>query len=93
MKNNKHIENYNAAIAEYGSTEWEGEEYALLQGAYLDGTHEDPHYTATATDKKGNTYQVRWEIAQDYDPTCGDESGACDWDNPSSVKLIDRAEW
>lgn len=92
MKNNKHIENYNAAAEEYGLTEWEGEEYALLQDAYLDGTHEDPHYSSTATDKKGNTYEVRWEIDPRYNPECGDESEACDWWNPSSIRLIDRAE-
>lgn len=31
--------------------------------------------------------QLIWEQLADFDPACGDDSGACDWDHPIEFKL------
>ena len=74
---------------DYGYVEFAGEEYVLIQDAYLDGTE----YVADAIkaddepDDDGyvTVYKVEWEIIY---PEEEDEGNRCDWDNPADVSAI-----
>ena len=73
---------------DYGYVEFEGEEYVLIQDAYLDGTE----YVADAIkvgepDEDGyvTVYKVAWKILY---PEVEDAGDACDWDNPADVSAI-----
>ena len=73
---------------DYGYVEFAGEEYVLIQDAYLDGTE----YVADAIkvgepDDDGyvTVYKVEWEIIY---PEEEDEGNRCDWDNPTDVSAI-----
>lgn len=46
-------------------------------------------YEAAATDADGNKYNVIWTIRDDWDNESGDESDACDWDNPAEIIRLD----
>lgn len=67
----------------------------LTQEAYLarerwDGRGE---YEASATDEKGNSYQVTWLTIDDLASSLGDEeSDLCDWGTPYSIQLMEKAE-
>lgn len=76
----------------FGSVEFEGAKYILIQDAYLSNrdAYGDAAYFANAV-KAGDTpddgyvpvYTVEWEIInQDTD----DEADACDWDAPYDVR-------
>ena len=72
---------------DYGYVEFAGEEYVLIQDAYLD----DTEYVADAIkaddkpDEDGyvTVYKVEWEIIY---PDAEDEGDRCDWDNPAEVR-------
>ena len=73
---------------DFGSIEFAGEEYILVQDAYLDGTE----YVADAIkaddepdDGYVSIYKVEWEIIY---PEEEDEGNRCDWDNPADVSAI-----
>ncbi len=65
-------------------------EIALAQQAYVvgDGTQ----YEAMGIDRMGNHYLVTWNTTDDWDSMAcedqEDESHACAWDYPVSVKRI-----
>lgn len=74
----------------------------LTQAAYLNGGvdvkiggiyvlfwADESYYTAHAEDQEGNEYRVYWKIREEYDPECGDESMACDWDTPKAIIALD----
>ena len=63
----------------------------VTQEAYLDGynkTQEANEYKGIGKDKNGNEYEITWLELDDFDPACGDESQACDWNKPYSIKKI-----
>lgn len=45
-------------------------------------------YKGIAVDQAGNEYEITWLELEDFDPECGDESQACDWDNPYRIERI-----
>ena len=49
-------------------------------------------YEAAATDNDGNEYRVIWAIRDDWDAESGDESDACDWDNPTEIIRLDTGD-
>ena len=59
----------------------------LTQRAYVDNAGSEVVYHAAGVDSKGRKYLITWGVID----ACadGDESNACDWDNPVSVELID----
>jgi len=66
-----------------------GKAVTLTQDAYLDGTHEAPHYKAAGVDTEGNVVVVKWEIYEHWLNEDGslndeleDETDACNWDKP-----------
>ena len=72
---------------DYGYVEFGGEEYVLIQDAYLDGTV----YVANAI-KVGDEpndggfiplYEVKWEIIY---PDTEDEGDRCDWEHPVDIR-------
>ena len=71
---------------DYGYVEFAGEEYILIQDAYLNGTE----YVAGAIkaddgpDDDGDVqiYKVEWSI---INPETEDTGDACDWENPADV--------
>lgn len=89
------VENLNpdARITE---TEFQGEDYILLEDAYVCGQPSDPYYTALAIpfgvlpneDNEVPSFQAKFEIkdpavlAGDY----SDESNACDWAHASDME-------
>lgn len=75
---------------DYGYVEFGGEEYVLVQDAYLDGTDAEAAYFADAI-KVGDEpdvdgyvpiYKVKWSIVY---PDTEDEGDRCDWENPADV--------
>ncbi|MBS1368424.1 MAG: hypothetical protein HPZ91_00575 [Lentisphaeria bacterium] len=62
--------------------EYNGKNLTLTQEAYIDGTYENPYYTASATDDDGKEYIIIWIPYNNYEERCvnGDESDACNWD-------------
>ena len=71
------------------------------------GTDGGVVYIATGIDAAGNVYEVTWLTTADWDQWqvdyaesgytdmpagADDESNACDWDCPASIKLIEAAE-
>lgn len=49
-------------------------------------------YEAAATDNSGKKYYVFWAIRDDWDANSGDESDACDWDNPAEIIRLDTGD-
>lgn len=84
------MENLKDLREKFGSISKNGKEYVFTQHAYLDGlTKETTYYIANAIGADdGEEYAIEWEILEDYDPACQDESLACDWDNPSGITRI-----
>ena len=74
--------------------QFENEYYALIQDAYIDGSNEEPYYTASAiclTGKNiGKPCKIYWEITLDeeYWKNSTDESEMCDWNNPGRIRFI-----
>ena len=75
----------------FGSVEFEGAKYILIQDAYLDNEgYGEAAYFANAI-KVGDTqdngyvpvYTVEWGI---INPETEDEADACDWDTPADVR-------
>ena len=75
---------------DFGSVEFENEEYVLIQDAYLDGTE----YVADAIKVCGDEpdvdgyvpiYKVEWSIVY---PDTEDAGDVCDWENPAEVSAI-----
>ena len=76
----------------FGSVEFEGAKYILIQDAYINNrdAYGDAAYFANAV-KVGDTpdeghvpiYTVEWEI---INPETEDEADACDWDTPDDVR-------
>ena len=75
----------------YGYVEFGGEEYVLVQDAYLDGTDAEAAYFAAAI-KAGDEpdvdgyvpiYKVEWSLVY---PDTEDAGDACDWENPADVR-------
>ena len=76
----------------FGSVEFEGAKYILIQDAYLsnEGGYGDAAYFADAI-KVGDTpddgdvslYTVEWDIVN---KEAEDEADACDWDTPADVR-------
>jgi len=67
--------------------------YALSQDAYIDGSNDEPYYTASAIcltgENIGQKCEIYWEIIWDEETRkqITDESEMCDWSNPSDVKF------
>lgn len=72
---------------DFGSVEFENEEYVLIQDAYLDGTEyvADAIKVGDEPDEDGYVpiYKVEWEIIY---PDTEDEGDRCDWENPAEVR-------
>jgi hypothetical protein len=75
----------------------EGYAGAFLRKINADGTPSiyglwDNWYTATAEDAEENEYTVYWAMRDDYDASEseGDESDACNWDNPYMILDADN---
>lgn len=49
-------------------------------------------YEATAADSDGNKYCIIWALRDDWDAESGDESDACDWDNPAEIIRLDTGD-
>lgn len=72
---------------------YEGTSYTLIKDAFLTNHQFRAVYEAPAIkeedaiDEDGwqKAYIVRWEILDDYNSECGDESLACDWDDPDEI--------
>lgn len=84
-------EELSSLVRTAGSFEQDGQNYVLLQQAYADNNkYQEAAFFARAV-KIGDeviagvapTYMVEYEI---IDHDCDDDSYACDWDNPISVK-------
>lgn len=63
----------------------------ITQEAYLNGYNEIQEaneYKGIAVDQAGNEYEITWLESEEFDPGCGDESQACDWDNPYRIERI-----
>ena len=85
-----------------------GKSFVAMQDPYLTGTGKG-YYAALAfcpddaSDEDGYVpvYELRWEILpeDEYDPECGDESCACDWDSVDGYYVVgdmpatDKAEY
>ncbi len=59
----------------------------LQQEPYLDGTPDEPYFTALAIDENGNQYDIIWDIVN---PESDDDGDRCDWDNPSDIWGLDE---
>lgn len=84
-------------VKNYGTTNYNGKTYVLVQQAYIDGTFDAPYYCATAicpgygVDEYGfyPVYGITWYPRQDWLESGDDDEGwACDWDNPASIDAI-----
>lgn len=82
------MKNVESMKKDFGSVEFENEEYVLIQDAYLDGTE----YVADAIKVGGDEpdvdgyipiYKVEWSIVY---PDTEDAGDACDWENPAEVR-------
>lgn len=83
----------------FGSVEFEGKKYILIQDAYIDDVCIDGQEGRTAyfadaikdgdrPDEDGYVplYQVEWEIVESQWED-EDEGNRCDWDNPSEISM------
>jgi hypothetical protein len=74
----KMTQTFDSLTEQYGEyKDVDGTEYCLTQYPYLDGTNDNPHYTADGYDFAGNPVRLTWEITNSETE---DESEACDWD-------------
>lgn len=62
---------------------FEGKELRTTQNPYV-GDNGDT-YKAHAVDQNDAEYEIIWDVS---DPFTEDESDACDWDSPASVKAL-----
>lgn len=76
-------------LKKHGSVVVDNEKYLLTQDVYIDGTDEDPYYTALAVkewDYEENLYEIIWEIQYEDDGSMPEnEDEMCDWDNPAKI--------
>ena len=74
---------------EYGVYNWQGIELTLIQDPFLrEDDFGDPYYTATAIDRKGNGWGIKWDILPHVDIDTDDDAGNhCDWENPVYAKM------
>lgn len=81
------MKNVESMKKDFGSVEFAGEEYILIQDAYLDGTEyvADAIKVGDEPDEDGYVpiYKVEWEIIY---PDTEDEGDRCDWENPAEVR-------
>lgn len=84
-------------IKKNGTVNYNGKTYVLTQQAYIDGSVDDPYYTAIAicpdegVDEDGlyNAYQVTWWPTQEWlDGDREDEGDACDWDAADDIRQV-----
>lgn len=83
-------------LPDYGTVTYKGRTYLLMQDPYPSDyidhiTNNDDHYLASAIDDQGNSYEVIWETCLEWDAgewEAGDESDACDWERPVSVRRL-----
>lgn len=88
----KNAMNINEMEKKFGSVEFEGAKYILIEDAYLTNrdAYGDAVYRANAV-KIGDVldegyihiYTVEWEISN---PQVEDGADACDWDSPEDVR-------
>ena len=75
------------------SVTFNGQEYALLEDAYLDdyayGSGTDSTYKALAINASGKHYIVTWEILPGMENE-EDAGKVCDWEHPASVEETDE---
>lgn len=74
---------------EYGVYNWQGIELTLIQDPYLsEDVFGDPCYYATAIDREGNGWSIKWEILPGIDINTHTDAGDhCDWDNPVFAEM------
>jgi len=74
---------------EYGLYTWQGVELTLIQEPFIrEDDFGDPYYCATAIDRKGNGWGVKWDILPEIDIDTVDDAGNhCDWANPTYAKM------
>ena len=72
-------------------------EYILLQDAYIEGTNEDPYFTALAIcpeddfDEYGwiPVYEITWYALDEWlEGDRSDEGLACDWEHPDDIQRL-----
>lgn len=85
--------NYNEMEIMNGAvTTEDGTKVYLIQQAEIAGTIDDTYYTAYGVDKNGNEYVVEWDTTEYWDnlpdEAQGDQSIACDWENPRRVERM-----
>jgi hypothetical protein len=73
----------------FGPVVWDGVELALTQDPYPDGPFDDACFRASAMDRAGNLWEVRWDILPDVDPNA-DYADQCDWDCPAYAEMTDE---
>ena len=91
---------YQDAAAKFGTVDHNGATLAITQVAYMDnyGTDGGVRYYAKAIDAEGDAYLVAWDTTVAWDERCAtaaetgdaldDESDACDWGAPASIKAV-----
>ena len=69
---------------------FEGNEYQLVEDAYMGNCGEAVLWFAKATDSEGNEYRVTWKhIEEGYNEDIPSDFENCaDWDNPIEVEII-----
>lgn len=88
-------------MRDYGTVNYNGKTYTLEQDAYCSDSGETYQASATHPDYPDATIYVIWDnlhaghicdgdgncVIDGCNGECEDESNACDWDNPSAVKI------
>ena len=78
-------------MADYGRVEFGGKWYTLTQDAWYSYTDAfgDVWYEASAVASNGDIYSVIWKATN---PEAENEDEVCDWNNPYSVRFIEKAD-
>lgn len=95
MKQIKAVEKMFDDFAEkHGTVVWDGVELALVEAPYPDGPvddfFDDGCFRATAMDRAGNLWCIRWDILPDVDLEDADYCDQCDWDRPAYAEMVDE---
>lgn len=73
----------------YGVYNWQGIELAFIQVPFPSrDVYGKPCYFASAIDRKGNYWSVRWDILPGTDINDTDTGDHCDWENPTYAKMV-----
>lgn len=81
-------EMFDAFAEKYGTVVWDGVELAITQDPYPDMTDDgDACFFASAMDRAGNLWHIRWDILPDVDLEDADYCDQCDWDNPADAEM------